>query len=74
MALDDADQVPAAFRRPFRLGLYRKDGQRTQALETCGDPPVSIRNGLTQPRLLQGQKDADLTRGRIERPDEGRDQ
>jgi DNA-binding beta-propeller fold protein YncE len=37
LALNDTDEILAVFRRPSRLAVYRKDGQRTQALETCGD-------------------------------------
>jgi DNA-binding beta-propeller fold protein YncE len=38
LALDDSGQVLAVFRHPARLAVLRaSDGQRLQALETCGD-------------------------------------
>jgi DNA-binding beta-propeller fold protein YncE len=38
LALDEAGQVLAVFRVPARLAVFRKqDGQRVQALDTCGD-------------------------------------
>ena len=38
LALDDAGHVLAVFRHPARLAVFRQeDGQRLQALETCGD-------------------------------------
>jgi hypothetical protein len=38
LALDESDQVLAVFRHPARLAIFRaQDGQRVQALETCGD-------------------------------------
>jgi DNA-binding beta-propeller fold protein YncE len=38
LALDETGQVLAVFRHPARLAVYRaNDGQRLQALQTCGD-------------------------------------
>jgi DNA-binding beta-propeller fold protein YncE len=37
LALDDTGEVLTVFRRPSRLAVYRRDGQRTQALDTCSD-------------------------------------
>jgi DNA-binding beta-propeller fold protein YncE len=38
LALDGSGQVLAVFRHPARLAVFRtQDGQRLQALETCGD-------------------------------------
>jgi hypothetical protein len=38
LALDDSERILAVFRFPARLGVFRKqDGQRLQALSTCGD-------------------------------------
>ena len=38
LALDENGQVLAVFRHPSRLAVFRaRDGQRVQALETCGD-------------------------------------
>ena len=38
LALDENGQVLAVFRHPARLAVFRaQDGQRLQALETCGD-------------------------------------
>jgi len=38
LALDETEQVLAVFRHPARLAVFRaRDGQRLQALDTCGD-------------------------------------
>lgn len=38
LALDESGQILAVFRHPARLAVFRaQDGQRLQALETCGD-------------------------------------
>jgi hypothetical protein len=38
LALDEGGQVLAVFRHPARLAIFRsEDGQRLQALDTCGD-------------------------------------
>lgn len=37
LALDDAGHILTVFRHPARLAVFSRDGQRLQALETCGD-------------------------------------
>jgi DNA-binding beta-propeller fold protein YncE len=37
MALDEAGQVLVVFRHPAAVAIFRKDGQRAQVLDTCGD-------------------------------------